>query len=274
MPKKKVSEPLPALTKDNYYNHEIRSKYMTVHTYQDYMGTLGRIGCEARAEAMRKGEWSEDTTEAMLIGSYVDSWFEGTLDEFATEHPEIFLKDGKTLKAGFRIADKMIERAKQDELFMKYMSGEKQKIFTADMFGCTWCGKLDSYIPGKAIVDLKTTSDLHRMWRVGANESVTVVEYWGYEQQLAIYQELVRINTGEKLPCYLAFVTKEEFPELAIVHITQDLLDAALNDIKENMPQVLAVRNGEYEPCRCERCNYCKSTAKCGVTDIYGLVGG
>lgn len=272
MAKKKVIEPLPVLTQDNYYDPEVRSKYMTVHTYQDYVGTLGRRGCEARAEAMRKQEWFEPTTDAMLIGSYVDSWFEGTLGEFAKEHPEIFLKDGKTLKAGFRMADTMIDRCQKDKLFMAYMSGEKQKIFTADIFGCTWCGKLDSYLPGKAIVDLKTTSDLHKMWRC-ADGNATVVEYWGYIDQLAIYQELVRINTGEKLPCYLAFVTKEEYPELAIVMITQDQLDNALKQIEENMPNVLAVRNGEYEPCRCGRCNYCKSTAKCGVTDIYGLIG-
>ncbi len=295
---------LPELTNENYYDPEIRSQYMNVHTYLDYVGSLGRMGCEARAEAMRKGEWQEETTLAMQVGSYVDSFFEGSLEQFKEDnpdlfatsdeikdidglkerHPELFTRNGnlkaewsliklrKTfpdeitttyrLKAPYRQAEVMIERCLKDDYFMATMSGEKQVIFTADMFGTTWCCKLDSYIPDTAIVDLKTTTDLHRSWRVPDAGYVSVVEYWGYTTQLAVYQEIVRINTGKKLPCYLSFVTKEDSPEICVVNVDQQTLDHALESVRMNMPQVLAVRNGELEPLRCEQCDYCKATKK------------
>ena len=255
---------LPILTAENYYDHDVRSQYMTIHTYLDYCGHLGVKSCEAKAEAMRKGEWVEPTTKAMLVGSYVDASIEGeeAISQFREEHNDIFLKDGVTLKAEYKMAENMLSRMREDEYFMSTLEGEKQAIFTADLFGTTWCCKLDSYIPGKAIVDLKTASDLHKMWKVEDYGYVSVPEYWGYTLQLAIYQKIVEVNTGKKLPCYLSFVTKEEYPELCVVNIDQVTLDHALNEIEMNMPTVNAIRNGDVKPCRCEKCDYCKSTKK------------
>lgn len=250
---------LPKLTNENYYDPEVRSQYMNVHTYLDYVGSIGRMGCEARAEALRKGEWHEEKTLAMMVGSYVDSYFEGSLEQFKEENPDLFTKQGE-LKAPYKRAEVMIERCTKDDYFMATMSGEKQVIFTAEMFGATWCCKLDSYIPATAIVDLKTTSDLHKSWRVPDAGYVSCVEYWGYTTQLAVYQEIVRINTGKKLPCYLSFVTKEDSPEICVVNVDQQTLDHALNEVRMNMPQILAVRSGELEPIRCECCDYCKAT--------------
>jgi hypothetical protein len=254
-------ENLPKLTNENYYDPEVRNQYMNVHEYLSFVGSLGRPGCEARAMAMRRGEWVEPKTTAMLVGSYVDAYYEGTLEQFKADNPEIFTKQGE-LKAPFRMAAKMVERCTKDPYFEATMSGEKQKIFTADMFGCTWCCKLDSYIPDTAIVDLKTTTDLHRSWRVPDAGYVSVVEYWGYTTQLAVYQEIVSINTGKKLPCYLSFVTKEDSPEICVVNVDQQTLDHALESVRMNMPQVLAVRNGEMQPLRCNCCDYCKATHK------------
>lgn len=260
------------LTNENYYDPAVRSQYMNVHTYLDYCGSVGKQGCEARAEAMRLGEWVEETTQAMLVGSYVDSFFEGTLDKFKVDNPEVFTQKGE-LKAQYKRAEKMIERCLKDDYFMATMSGEKQVIFTADMFGTRWCCKLDSYIPDTAIVDLKTTADLHKSWRVPEAGYVSCVEYWGYTTQLAVYQEIVRINTGKRLPCYLSFVTKEDNPEICVVNVDQQTLDHALNEVKMNMPQVLAIRNGDLEPIRCEKCDYCKATKKLkGAISMYDLI--
>ena len=134
------------LTPENYYSREADKAYMSVHQYLDFMGHMGIYGCEARAMAKLNGEWEEETTEAMLVGSYVDSYFEGTLAQFQAEHPEIFTQKGE-LKAKYKQAERMIERCEKDELFMNFMAGEKQKIFTAELFGCEWKCKLDSYIP-------------------------------------------------------------------------------------------------------------------------------
>ena len=81
-----------------------------------------------------------------MVGSYVDRYFEGTLDAFKSEHTEMFKKDGN-LKAEYVKADALIQRAERDELFMKYMSGEKQVIMTAELYGTPWKIKMDSYIP-------------------------------------------------------------------------------------------------------------------------------
>lgn len=249
------------LNNDNYYSAEADKRYMSVHGYFEFAGTLGQEGCEERAMAKLRGEYKEEETLALLVGSYVDAYFEGTLDEFKESHPECFTQKGE-LKAAYKQAEKMIERCTKDEYFMKFMSGEKQRIFTGEMFGADWKCKVDSYIPGVAIVDLKTSANIHKAWRVADYGYASFVEYWGYITQLAVYQRLVDINTGEKLPCYIAVVTKEDSPEIAIIHIDQQSLDDALNQVQMNMPSVLAVKNGEIEPTRCGHCDYCKATTK------------
>lgn len=247
------------LTNENYYTQEANEKYMSFHQYLSFCGGMLIQGCEAKAMAELKGEWHDETTTAMLVGSYVDSWFEGTLEQFKEEHPDCFTQKGE-LKAPYKMAEKMIERCKRDELFMKYMSGEKQRIMTGYLFGTQWKIKMDSYIPDKAIIDLKTSADIHRMWKIQDYGYVSFVEAYCYVKQLALYQKIVEINTGKKLPCYIAAVTKEEYPEIELIWIDQVELDNALNEIEMNMTSVLAVKNGEAEPIRCEKCDYCKST--------------
>lgn len=249
------------LTNDNYYSDEADKAYMSVHQYLSFVGHMGVQGCEAKAVAKLNGEWEDETNDAMMVGSYVDSYFEGTLDTFKKNNPQIFTQKGE-LKAQYKRAEKMIARCEQDDFFMQFMSGEKQKIFTADLFGCEWKCKLDSYIPDVAIVDLKTTSNLHQSWKVADYGRVSFVEYWAYTIQLAVYQKIVEIETGKKLPCFIAAVTKEDCPEICVIGIDQASLDHALNEVEMNMPSVLAVKNGDYEPTRCGRCDYCKSTEK------------
>lgn len=293
------------LTNENYYSDEANQKYMSVHQYFDFVGTLGYAGCEERAMAILNGEYKEEPTLAFLIGSYVDSYFEGTLETFKDENPELFattleyavpfstmreehpnlftrngrlksewgknkllekypkyIKPVKELKACYKQAQKMVERCTRDEYFMKFMSGEKQKIFTANLFGCDWKCKLDSYIPDVAIVDLKTSANIHKAWRVEDYGYATFVEYWGYLTQMAVYQKVVEVNVGKKLPCYIAVVTKEDEPEIEVIHIDQFSLDNALNEVQMNLPSVLMVKEGDIEPTRCGKCNYCISTKK------------
>ena len=249
------------LTVENYYSAEADKRYMSVHQYLDFMGHMGVRGCEAKALAKLNEEWTDETTTAMLVGSYVDSYFEGTLDEFTEEHPECFAKTKPYgLKAPFKQAESMIARCEKDPYFMSTLAGEKQVIMTGYLFGCDWKIKMDSYLPGQAIVDLKTSADIHKAWKVQDYGYASFVEYWGYTLQLAVYQKIVEINTGKKLPCYISVVTKEDSPEIAVIYVDQMTLDHALNEIEMNMPSVLMVKNGEAEPMRCEKCDYCKST--------------
>lgn len=248
------------LTDENYFSQEANEKYMSVHQYLDFVGHMGVQGCEKRAMAALRGDYVKEKTLAMQVGSYVDAFFEGSLEQFKEQNPEIFTQKGE-LKANFKQADKMIERAMKDEKFMAAMSGEKQVIMTGYLFGCDWKIKIDSYIPDKAIVDLKTSSDgLHRAWKVKDFGYASCAEYWGYTVQMAVYQKIVEINTGKKLPCYLAFITKEDSPELKLCYIDQMTLDHSLNEVEMNMGSVLMVKNGEVEPIPCGKCDYCKAT--------------
>ena len=93
-------------------------------------------GCEAKAMAKLRGEWVEEMTEPLLLGSYVDAHFEGTLKLFKAKHPEIFRKKDAELYAKFQKANETIQMLERDEMFMFYMSGEKQTILTAELFPC------------------------------------------------------------------------------------------------------------------------------------------
>lgn len=250
------------LTADNYYSDEANREYLSVSQFKDFAGTCGKQACEFTALEKLKGKWKPEKTTPLLIGSYVDSYFEGTLEKFKNENPEVFTKAGD-LKANFKHAEEIIARIERDPMFMKYMSGQKQVIMTGEIFGAKWKIKMDSYIPRKAIVDLKVVK------AVDGKDSVNWVRdsgyvpwflYWGYDIQGAIYQEIVRQNTGDKLPFYLAATSKQNEPSIRIVQLMQRELDEALSFVQSRMPRILRLKNNEDEPDRCEVCECCRHT--------------
>ena len=125
------------LSATNYYSNEANMEYMSVSQYKDFAGTYGRRGCEYTALKKLSGEWNPEKTTALLVGSYVDSYFEGTLEVFKKENPEIFTKTGG-LRAEYKKAEEIIKRIERDPFFMQCMSGEKQVIMTGDLFGTKW----------------------------------------------------------------------------------------------------------------------------------------
>ena len=199
----------------------------------------------------------DEKSTALLVGSYVDSYFEGSLDQFKKDNPEIFTQKGE-LKANFKQAEEIIARIERDEYFMKYMSGQKQVIMTGELFGAKWKIKMDSYIPGVAIVDLKVMASITDLKWVKDIGYLDFVRYWGYDIQGAVYQEIVRQNTGEKLPFFIAGATKQTEPDIRIIHVTDNYLQEALHMVEMNMPRILRVKNGEVEPDRCELCDCCR----------------
>ena len=150
------------LTADNYYSVEANKEYMSVSQFKDFAGTYGQIACEFTALKKMDGSWEEKKSKAMMVGSYVDSYFEGALEKFKDDNPEIFTQKGE-LRAEYKQANEIIQRIERDDYFMKFMSGEKQVIMTADLFGEKWKIKMDSYIEGVAIVDLKVMSTITKL---------------------------------------------------------------------------------------------------------------
>ena len=175
----------------NAYNKKANKEFMSVSQFKNFSK------CPNAALAEINGKYEREKTTALLVGSYVDSYFEGTLANFIRANPEIFKKDG-TLKSDYTQAEAIIQRILQDKLFCEYMSGEKQVIMTGEIAGVPVKIKIDSLHPDK-IVDLKVMANFNAVYD-GENGSQAWFEAWGYDLQGAVYQEVVRQNTGKKLP--------------------------------------------------------------------------
>ena len=92
----------------------------------------------------------------------------------------------------------------------------------------------------------------------GRNVKVDFVEAFGYDIQGAIYQEIVRQNTGKKLPFVLEVTTKEENPDKALIEIDQYYLDKALKLVQELAPHYDLVKQGVVKPVGCGKCPSCR----------------
>lgn len=244
---------------------------MSVSQFKDFLGTYGRLGCEFTALEKIEERWKEEKSTALMVGSYVDAYFEGTLEKFKAENPTLFKKDGG-LKADYVKANEIIARIERDGYFMKYMSGEKQVIMTDTIGGAEWKIKIDSYIPNVAIVDLKVMASITELKWVKDLGYLDFVRYWGYDIQGAVYQEIVRQNTGKLLPFYIAGATKEKEPDIRIIHVTDNYLKEVMSVVEANLPRILRVKNGEAEPDRCELCDCCRHsrvlTKPISITDL------
>lgn len=172
----------------------------------------------------------------------------------------------KGLKAEYVMAQKMVERCQRDPLFMGFMDGEKQKIFTAELWGVPFKCKIDSYKPyGKPIiVDLKTTRDMHKTFFKQDIGHIDFISYYGYIYQLALYREIVYRVTGEMCDCYVCAVSKGKHPEIKVIAIDNISLNSALEEIEKSIKYspLVDVWRGEIEPTRCEspNCPYCVDT--------------
>lgn len=245
------------LTNENYYSADADAEYMSVSQFKDFHGTYGIKGCEFQAMERLRGNYPLKSGLPLLIGGYVDAWFEGTLDKFKAEHPEIVKKDG-SLKADFVQADYIIERVQRDPMFMYYMSGEKQRIMTGEIEGIPWKIKIDSLLPD-TIVDLKVMAQIDKnKWVDDIGEYLDFIRYWGYDIQGAVYQEIVRQNTGDKLPFVIAAVTKEDEPNIELIEVDQVYLDEAMDVVRHNCQRVNEIKQGMIEPEKCGVCGCCR----------------
>ena len=257
------------LTEATYFSPEASSAYMSASQVKSF------LDCEARALAELTGAYQREETTALLVGSYVDAHFSGSLADFMEQHPEIYTKGGQ-LRADYQQAEDIIAYLEADPLLMRMLDGEHQRIVTGEIYGVPFKGKIDSLLtseqcraiaddyPGMAddlmmadgaIVDLKVMRDMEPVYREGRGR-LSFVEAWRYDLQMAIYQRLV----GGKLPCYLVVATKEKVPDKALIHIPQYMLDAALDAVTDLIPQFQAMKQHPETASRCEKCAWCRQT--------------
>lgn len=235
------------ITNENYYED---IEYMSVSRYKKL----------SKCEFAGLAPWGEPS-DAMMVGSYVDAFVEGTLETFKSEHPEIISSRGASkggLKSEYIKAEEICEYITKDKVFSQFMSGEKQTIMTGEIGGIPFKIKMDSYSPHIAINDLK-------VMRSVTNRDGSFTDFitpWGYDLQLACYQEIVRQNTGEKLPCYICAVTKESPINSVIIELPQHLLDARLYEVESNIRHYYDVFHGNVQAVGCGICGSCISNRK------------
>ena len=251
-----------SLNRSNYHSQAANIDYMSRGQYLDF------LNCEAATLAVLKGEWVEELSDALLVGQYVHTFNDGTRGEFISSHPEMFKKNGELL-AKFVVADKMISTLESDPFAMYVLEGQKEVIYTAEMFGCWWKVMIDSHNPEKRRnVDLKTTRSItEKVWSEEAWAKVSFVEKYHYPLQATLYSEVERIANGREpgdwFDFYIVAVSKQDVPDKEVISMVEpERFPMELINIQANMPRILSVKAGKVEPKQCGYCDYCRSIKK------------
>ncbi len=248
----------------DYYGPEANMEYMSCSQVKSLIGTPAMRQCEAKAVAELYGEYHRPQSDALTVGSYIDVQLTGTDEEkarFLEDHPEMFKKDG-SLYAKYDKVNDMIARVQRDAeaggVFLKYLDGIKQAVFTGEIHGFQFKCKLDVLADGW-ITDLKTCESIEKKYF--NNGWYNFIDWWNYPLQGAIYQEIVYQNTGKRLPFYIAAISKEASPDIGVFRIPQESLDIAFQSLtKETLERIDALKKREIEPQKCNHCDYCKAT--------------
>ena len=248
------------LNKDNYFSKEADNIYFSASQIKAFKK------CEASALAEIRGEYERPMSQALLQGQFVDEALTGDYAEWSLKNMPLISKRDGNLKAEFTQCSEMVRRAQRDDMFMEYMKGEHQMIVTGPLFGFPFKAKLD-VLGDDRIVDLKTVRDLSPVYLPGHGR-VDFATAWDWPLQMAIYQQLMYGHTGRKLPCYLAVITKETPPDIRIIRVEQERMDAELAWLETVLPRYEAIKDGLIEPERCEKCAYCRETRVLEVPEM------
>lgn len=256
------------VTGKNYYSAETNKEYFSVSQFKDFKK------CPAMAMAKLRGEYAEEEGRALLLGSYVDEILTGTDESISKfiemNYSKIYKKNGDPY-ADIAQANETVARFRQQPKMMHYISGQHQVIMTGEIEGVPFKIKIDSFNPDEYITDLKYMASLR-----SPNLFTPMIEYWGYDIQAAVYQEIVRQNIGKRLPFMFDVATKESPAHLALGQISQYNMDKALDTVKSLAPRFQKIKTGELPAERCEEygCDYCTTTKIITEpidTDLFGM---
>jgi len=128
---------------------------------------------------------------------------------------------------------------------------EKEKIFTAELFGVEWKIMIDNYNPEKKYFsDLKTMESLYKKfwgyyWKYIEAKYMTFIEHYGYDLQMIIYAEIEKIAYGADdrniLTPYLAVITKEDPPDTMVINGFLKYREEILDYVKSNITRIKAI---------------------------------
>lgn len=248
------------LTAENYYSQQANALYLSNSLFKDVYGyPADPYPCEAAALLGPK----DATSEALLVGGYVDAAFESdqALKDFvAANEGRLKLKSGKSFYKFVTDADIAIARARRDPVFMSYLDGQHQTVMTGEIGGQPFKIKMDDYKPNERITDLKYVKSAAESYCEPLKRRVTFVEAYGYHIQGAIYQEVVAQNIGRRLPFYIAYITKEEDPDFGVVEIPQSMLDEGLEFVTLSLAaRPMPLVRQDPHACLRRSCKFCRS---------------
>jgi hypothetical protein len=262
------------LTPENYHSPEANRLYMGVSQYKSWMK------CEAATlNWLNTGEQEEDT-DAFMVGKYIHKWSEGpsAFERFKADNSNyIYNKKGEPY-APFKKADEMIACLAADPKIMFYLSGAKEQILTAELFGTPWKIMIDvDNDPLNYLLDLKSTKSISEwgwVWSEDENRNIKVpfIEEWQYMIQAAVYSEVERLARGrdKQKDFYMVAVSKEKTPDHGLFDLTDPTrIQAELDKIRMTLPRILLVKSGKLPPTRCEHCDYCKATKRVDKPQFY-----
>ena len=258
------------LNQSNYYSPEANTSYYSVSQIKQF------IDCPSCAMAELRGDYVRPKTTSLLVGGYVDAYFSGEMEQFCEANPEIFTKRGD-LKADFIKALDIIRRIERDELAMIMLDGEKQKIVTGQIAEYPFKAKLDVLLnrdqcraiaerfpnmgellfEDGAIVDMKIVKDYEPLYKPEEGR-MHFITYWRYDLQGAVYQELVRLLTGKRLPLYILAATKQDPPDVKLFRVDQADMDVQLDSLRRDLPDIDAIKRCKAIPERCDSCAWCR----------------
>lgn len=276
------------LNEKNYFSNEMELKYLGSSSIKSY--DLYNEGCPAKKQSELKGEWKDKPNPAFLLGTFLHKWSSGDLQEFISNTPELFKKDG-TLLAKYALGDTMIDIFKTDPAFVEMRKGIKESIYVGKIGGVDFKIQVDILNAKECrFCDIKTTKSMYERYYnpETKRKDMSFIQYYNYENQFAIYAEILRqnydkileeslkiytekemekfiqlMNNDEYLECYILVVDKQEIPDRNIIFMDiNSFVKEKLEEIELKLPRIMDIRNGIIEPERCNSCDYCRSTKK------------
>lgn len=269
------------VTNENYFSFENEKEFMGTTQFKRFVPELGGCECAAMARYNNTPEWQEyinliggESKDAFIFGSFLHAWNEGpeAMERFKQNTPELFTKKGE-LYAKYKPIGDIIERLEKDDMFMKALEGEKEVIFTAELFGMPWKVMLDSYNQDSGyFTDLKSSKDINgKYWSDSKNCYVNFIEAWRYDIQISIYAEIEKLSTNREYYLYphIAVTDKKapinDYDVIVFESENEDYETFIKRTIAEIEPYANRVRQVKYEgaaPIACGECDYCKSRKK------------
>lgn len=265
------------INQENYHSPEFNRTHLSNSQYKAW------TDCPAKQAAIMRGEWQDDERIALLIGSYVDYALLSPelLPGFVERNRDSIMTKKGELRADFEVAEKMIARAKRDDLFMGSLDGQHQTIATWEMFGVQWRAMFDACDPERGtLVDLKTVRDFEPQWNAETKMKLPFYESWNYWRQLAIYREGYKSLFGEYPKVVaIAAVSKSSHPRLKVIQFdTNERFAQELDKVEMRLPEIVEYRMAANELTHlpefpnCGKCDYCAETQEAKMELAESLV--